>query len=93
MITTTFKEMEEAGCESLHPYCRKLIKEGADPSESMEIYRGTTKSISVPNIGEAAKWTLRETSKIGFHRAKYKPFDRSALEGGDKDSPSLHPCV
>ena len=46
-------------------YCRKLIKEGIDPNESLEVYRGEVLSRTYKNIGEAAKWRIREDKDIG----------------------------
>lgn len=46
-------------------YCRKLIKEGTSPDESLEVYRGDILSRTYGNIGEAAKFKIREDKYIG----------------------------
>src|SRR5258705_4452797 len=40
-------------------YCRKLIKQGVDPKERLEIYRGDQLAYSMI-LEEGAKWTIRE---------------------------------
>jgi hypothetical protein len=46
--------------QSLRTFCRKLLEAGHDPTERLEVYRGTTLSLLVRSIGEAAR--LRVTS-------------------------------
>jgi hypothetical protein len=40
--------------------CRRLIEAGHDLNEPMEVYRGSTLSLHVRSIGEAAKLTVAE---------------------------------
>lgn len=55
-------------------YCRKLIREGADPKEKLEIYRGETLAYSMI-IEEGAKWKIRESDKVNLKIVKYVPND------------------
>lgn len=56
-------------------YCRKLIKEGKDPSSRLEVYRHRdTPDVIVKNIGEGAKLTVIENNETGPVFGKYKPF-------------------
>lgn len=53
-------------------YCRKLIKEGVDPDTRLEVYRGDKEEfdVAISNIGEGAKWTIREEPNL--HIEKYR---------------------
>lgn len=53
-------------------YCRKLIADGADPKERLEIYRGEMLAYSMI-IEEGAKWKIRETDKVDLKIVKYVP--------------------
>lgn len=65
-------------------YCRKLIEDGVDPNESLEIYRKDIKTgdwdVRIPNIGEVAKWTVREAATSGPTFVKYKKMDPDSLK-------------
>jgi hypothetical protein len=56
--------------------CRKLIAAGHNPNEPMEIYRGSTLSLHVRSIGEAAKLTVLETG----HGPKFVKLPRVDLK-------------
>lgn len=55
-------------------YCRKLIKDGVDPKEKLEIYRGETLAYSMI-IEEGAKWKIRESDRVNLKVVKYVPND------------------
>lgn len=61
-------------------YCRKLIADGADPNETLEVYRGETLSRTYTNIGEAAKFRIREDRDFGPRVEKFVPLDDKAVE-------------
>lgn len=63
----------------IYDYCRKLIKDGVEPSTLLEIYRGEILSVSV-NIGEGSKWSIRETETRGPSLKKYtsSPYQKNA---------------
>jgi len=56
-------------------YCRKLIEEGFDPKEKLDIYRGDNLSYSITSLEEGSKWKIRENSKVGPKIVKYIPND------------------
>src|SRR5258707_15730681 len=51
-------------------YCRKLIKQGVDPKERLEIYRGDQLAYSMI-LEEGAKWKIRENERTGPKLVKY----------------------
>lgn len=60
-------------------YCRKLIKEGVDPKEKLEVYRGEMLAYSMV-IEEGAKWKILEDEERGPTFKRYRPFP-DALKG------------
>lgn len=64
--------------ETLHPYCRKLIKEGANPEALAEVYRGDTLVFNPTTIGWFADRSIQESDK-GFKRVKYREFPETAF--------------
>lgn len=60
---------------SLLPYCRKLVAEGADPAELVEVYRGETLCfIPAPLAAFAALTTEEGTDRsIRFRRWREMP--------------------
>jgi len=56
-------------------YCRKLIKDGFDPEERLDIYRGENLAYSITSLKEGIKWKIRENSKVGPKFIKYVPND------------------
>jgi len=54
--------------------CRKLIAAGIDPATRLEVCRGTTLSLRVRSIGEAADLTIRENDRRGPEFATWKAF-------------------
>lgn len=57
-------------------HCRKLLKQGVDPSERLDVYRGEELAYSVTSIGEGAKWRVHENKNSGpfFVKWKENPF-------------------
>ena len=51
-------------------YCRKLIKQGVNPKERLEIYRGEELAYSMI-LEEGAKWKIRENERTGPKLVKY----------------------
>lgn len=61
-------------------YCRKLIKEGVNPNTRLEVYRGhSDPDVSVPNIGEGSKLTIRENDFEGPRVVKFEELDTSKV--------------
>lgn len=56
-------------------YCRKVLKEGADPKEPLEVYRGEQLAYTVKSIGLGATLKIRENDKEGPKIVKYQPLD------------------
>jgi len=55
-------------------YCRKLIKDGVDPKERLDVYRGEQLAYSVTNIGWGATMKVLENEKRGPMFNKYESF-------------------
>jgi hypothetical protein len=57
-------------------YCRKLIKENYPFYDKLEMHRKSDDLLllSTQSIGEAAKWTILETDKVGPTSVPYKAF-------------------
>jgi len=55
-------------------YCRKLIKDGVDPKERLDVYRGEQLAYSVTNIGWGATMKVLENEKHGPTFKKYESF-------------------
>ena len=51
--------------------CRKMIGAGIDPATELQVFRGDTLALTIRNIGEAAKLTVRESGTEG--RPRYSP--------------------
>lgn len=54
-------------------YCRKLIAEGVDPKEKLEVYRGEMLSFTISSLEEGAKYKIRENESEGPKVVKYIP--------------------
>lgn len=72
-------------------WCRKLIKDGEDPETKLEVYREgkTEPDFIVKNIGEGAKFAVRENNEKGPHFIKYVPIDAKSLARLNKKRQSL----
>lgn len=53
-------------------YCRKLLADGVDPSECLEVYRGEQLAYTIKSIGLGAKKIILENDKKGPIEIKYK---------------------
>jgi hypothetical protein len=53
-------------------YCRKLLKQGIDEKEPLEIYRGDQLAYTISSIGWGTKKTVKETEKTGPVIINYK---------------------
>lgn len=60
-------------------YCRKLIEEGIDPSECLEVYRGEKLAYTVSSIGLGATLKIREDATVGPTIVAYEAPDEKAL--------------
>jgi hypothetical protein len=58
--------------------CRQLVAAGLDPNHALEVYRGPTLALFVRNIGEAARLTVRESTRDGRPRFARLSSDGSA---------------
>jgi Fe2+ transport system protein FeoA len=63
-------------------YCRKLIAQGVDPNEPLEVYRDDVLSMTISSIGTGAKLAIRENETRGPVIKRYEPFVpfRSAMD-------------
>lgn len=75
----TYGGIEPVNHSPAFDYCRKLIKEGIDPTEPLEVYRGEKLAYTVSSVGWGAKWKILENEKKGPAFKKYDPF--VALKG------------
>lgn len=53
-------------------HCRRLIKQGVNPNSRVEFWDKGKLRMFTDNVGEAAKWTVLETDKVGPY---FVPFD------------------
>lgn len=60
-------------------YCRKLIAEGVDPSECLEVYREDKLAYTVSSIGWGATKKIRENETESPHIVDYVAPDEKAL--------------
>jgi hypothetical protein len=58
--------------------CRQFVAAGLDPNYPLEVYRGGRLALSVRSIGEAAKLTVRESTRDGRPRFAQLSSDGSA---------------
>lgn len=71
----TFKDLEDANCDSVTDYCRLLVSENnTDLNQEILVYRGDMLCLTVKSIAEGAK--LRPNG-VGF--SEYSP--RHDLKG------------
>jgi len=52
-------------------YCRKVLAEGANPDESLEVYRGEQLAYTVSSIGWGATKSIKEDKYHSPHIVKY----------------------
>lgn len=57
-------------------FCRKLLAEGADPKEPLEVYRGDMLAYTVSSIGWGATKIIYENEKTGPVIRNYKEHPR-----------------
>lgn len=79
-------------------YCRKLIKEGCNPDEPLEVYRGEKLAYTVKSIGLGATLKIKENESTGPIVVKYQPLNekaqaRLALNRARKLRGQAIPCV
>src|SRR5262245_44278370 len=58
--------------------CRQLLAAGMHPDRALEVYRGDMLALLVRSIGEAAKLTVRESTRDGRPRFASLSSDGSA---------------
>lgn len=68
---STYTGKEPKNHNPASDYCRKLLKQGVDSENTLEVYRGEQLAYSTV-IGEAAKWKLRENENTGPMFVKYR---------------------
>jgi hypothetical protein len=67
-------------------YCRKLIAQGVDPAEPLEVYRGDMLAYTVSSIGWGATKRIREDEKITARVEDYKEHPLAAARRAKKQS-------
>jgi len=56
IVKTTFKELEELGCQSVTDYCRLMMNQSVlFANASVEVYRGDMLCLTVSSVKEGAK--------------------------------------
>lgn len=76
-IKIQIEEMKGLTCSK---YSRKLISQGVDPKEKIEIYRGEMLCLTIKEIGLAAKLDIRENSKSSPFYGNHKPLEEDTLK-------------
>lgn len=94
----TYEGKEPRNHSPSFDYCRKLVAEGYDPLEPLEVYRGDKLAYTVKSIGLGAKLKIKENEDIGPIVVKYKPLSEEAraklrLNRPKKKTPTGQPCV
>lgn len=72
--------MEELNGLNCSKYSRKLLRQGVDPKEKVEIYRGEMLCLTIKEIGLMANLEIREDSGIGPYYRRYIPMTDEALK-------------
>lgn len=67
-------------------YCRKLLADGVDPSECLEVYRGEQLAYTVSSIGWGATKRIQENDKITARVVEYKEHPLAAARRAEKAS-------
>jgi hypothetical protein len=70
--------------------CRRLVEAGHDQATPMRVYRGATLALLVRSIGQAARLTVRETTRDGRPRfaplsSDGRPLVRSSARAQEMD--------
>lgn len=65
-------------------HCRKLLEEGHDPKEKLEIYRGDNLAYTISSISWGATKTVRENEKRGPTMVNYRELPSIAFKRGNK---------
>ena len=74
------KDIPKRSKSPICAYCRKLIAQGVNPDETLEIYReNTDPDIIVRNIGKCAEITVLEDQGQGPRFVKYDKVDTDRL--------------
>lgn len=73
-------------------YCRKVLAEGADPNEPLEVYRGEMLAYTVSSIGWGATKIILENDKKGPTVVNYRenPFKVARNSTPSEDSVRLN---
>lgn len=71
IIKINFEDIPKLTHTPILTYCRQLIKDGVDPDTRLDVYDGTYGKgirVSVLNIGDGAKLTVKEDPYVHFAR-------------------------
>lgn len=75
----TWGGMEPVNHSPGFDYCRKLIKDGVDPNERLDIYRGDALAYTITSIGWGATMKVLENEKRGPAFKKYESFNDNRI--------------
>ena len=69
------------------PLCRELIKQGADPTDLVSVWRGETPVFGPLELKWWADRQVIESDRFGVQVRKYKPFEKAAniFRGGQDE--------
>ncbi len=72
-IKIDFRDLPRHSNVPVFSYCRKLIKQGEDPSTRLEVYYNKDEpDVIIPSIGWAAQVSVHETIEEGPYFKKYR---------------------
>jgi hypothetical protein len=76
IIEVYAKDLSKTSKTTISTWCRKAIASGIDPNAEAHFYLrdNPEPELISGNIGETAKWTVKENSKVGPKFVKYEPF-------------------
>lgn len=75
----TWTGIEPVNHSPAFDYCRKLMKEGVNPKEPLEVFRGEMLAYTVSTIGWGATMKVLENEKQGPRFKKYEPFTSNRI--------------
>lgn len=77
MIKVQMEDLHGLTCSK---YSRKLLRQGVDPKEKVEIYRGEVLSLTIKEIGLLADLDIEENPERGPYYRKYRPMTEEAVK-------------
>jgi hypothetical protein len=67
VLKVNFEDLDKRSKTPILTYCRKLLNDGFAPELKLHVYRENQEDpdVIVNSIGEASKYTVKETTEVG----------------------------